>query len=113
MGRRVVEKQEEVREALEMIDRGSDKVPRLSTLVILKREIEELKVSFPEVEGLEREIEKAQSMVLKCDEYLANSQALKEAGGSETNVSLLKEFLDLKDHILELNVGATAFSRFN
>jgi hypothetical protein len=113
LGRRVVEKQEEVREALEMIDRGSEKIPRLSTLVRLKREIEELKVSFPEVEGLEKEIEKAQIMVLKCCEYLAKSQALKEAGESETNLSLLKEFLDLKDHILELNVGATAFSRIS
>jgi hypothetical protein len=36
LGRRVVEKQEEVREALEMIDSGCDKVPRLSTLVRLK-----------------------------------------------------------------------------
>ena len=52
-------------------------------------------------------------MVLKCDEYLAKSRALKEAGDSETNLSLLKEFLDLKNHILELNVGATAFSRFS
>jgi hypothetical protein len=73
LSRRVLEKQEEVREALEMIERGSDKVPRLSTLVRHKREIEGLKVSFPEVEGLEKEIEKAQSMVLKCDEYLAKS----------------------------------------
>lgn len=73
LSRRVLEKQEEVREALDMIERGSDKVPRLSTLVRLKREIEGLKVSFPEVEGLEKEIEKAQSMVLKCDEYLAKS----------------------------------------
>jgi len=73
LSRRVVKKQEEVREALEMIERGTDKVPRLSTLVRLKREIEELKVSFPEVDGLEREIEKTQSMVLKCEEYLAKS----------------------------------------
>ena len=73
LSRRVLEKQEEVREALDMIERGSDKVPRLSTLVRLKREIEGLKVYFPEVEGLEKEIEKAQSMVLKCDEYIAKS----------------------------------------
>ena len=53
LSRKVLEKQVEVREALDMIERGSDKVPRLSTLVRLNREIEGLKVSFPEVEGLE------------------------------------------------------------
>ena len=53
LSRRVLEKQEEVRKAIDMIERGSDKVPRLSTLVRLNREIEGLKVSFPEVEGLE------------------------------------------------------------
>jgi hypothetical protein len=73
LSRRVLEKQEEVREALEMIERCSDKVPRLSTLVSFKKEIDGLKVSFPEVEGLEKEIEKAQIMVIKCDEYLAKS----------------------------------------
>ena len=73
MSREVLEKQEEVREALEMIERGSDRVPRLTKLVRLKREIEELKVSFPEVEGLDRKIEQAQRIILRCDEYLANS----------------------------------------
>ncbi len=59
LSRRVLEKQEEVREAVDMIEGGSDQVPRLSALVRLKREIEELKVTFPEVEGLESEIYKA------------------------------------------------------
>ena len=71
LSRRVLENQEEVREALEMIERGSEKVPRLSTLVSFKKEIDGLKVSFPEVEGLEKEIDKAHSMVIKCDGYLA------------------------------------------
>ena len=61
-----------------MIENGSDKVPRFSYLMRLRQEVEDIKIIFPEIEDLEKEIKKTQDMIEKCEGYLMRVKELKD-----------------------------------